>query len=223
MWREQIGGKGRKNFDAQSGAAMTLRSDHVAGAFFFLFGILVFAISGDLPFGTITAPGAGMMPKLMAGLMMVFAVCVAANPSDSKPFVTIDWSDRWHAILVVLITAVAAVAYRPLGFLITMSTLVFSLLALVEFRSKLLAPANKQEVMTIAGAMLALMALINAIERGQLAHIYLGVPIILIVAVLLVRRVVVVAGAYSIGLTLFAYWLFGKALKAPLERGLLWF
>ena len=27
----------------------------------------------------------------------------------------------------------------------------------------------------------------------------------------------------TIGLTLFAYWLFGKALKAPLERGLLWF
>ena len=34
---------------------------------------LVFAISGDLPFGTCPSPGAGMMPKLMAGLMMLFA------------------------------------------------------------------------------------------------------------------------------------------------------
>jgi hypothetical protein len=148
---------------------MTLRSDHVAGIFFFLLGIVVFAVSGDLPFGTITSPGAGMMPKLMAGLMMVFAVCVAANPTDSKPFAEVDWSDRWHAILVVAITVAAVVSYRFAGFLITMSLLVFALLVVVE------------------------------------------------------RRNVLIAAAYSICLTLFAYWLFGKALKAPLERGLLWF
>ena len=148
---------------------MTLRSDHVAGGFFFLFGIFVFAISGDLPFGTISAPGAGMMPKLMAGLMMLFAALVFAKPAGSKPLADIDTSDRWHAILVVLITAAAVLAYRPLGFLITMTLLVFGLLVVVE------------------------------------------------------RRNVFIAAAYSVGLTLFAYWLFGKALKAPLEQGLLWF
>jgi hypothetical protein len=41
--------------------------------------------------------------------------------------------------------------------------------------------------------------------------------------VLVERRHALVAAGYSIGLTLFAYWLFGKALKSPLERGLLWF
>ena len=37
------------------------------------------------------------------------------------------------------------------------------------------------------------------------------------------RRNLLLAAAYSVGLTLFAYWLFGKALKAPLERGILGF
>jgi hypothetical protein len=37
------------------------------------------------------------------------------------------------------------------------------------------------------------------------------------------RRKPLPALAYSVGLTLFAYWLFGKALKSPLERGILWF
>jgi hypothetical protein len=48
---------------------------------------------------------------------------------------------------------------------------------------------------------------------------------LLVFALLVVveRRNVWHAAAYSIGLTLFAYWLFGKALKSPLERGLLWF
>ena len=129
----------------------------------------MFAISGDLPFGRLSAPGAGMMPKLVAGLMMLFAALVVVGSSSSRRFSEIDWSDRGHAALVVLIAAAAVIAYRPLGFLIAMALLVFALLVVVE------------------------------------------------------RRKVLIAAAYSIGLTLFAYWLFGKALKSPLERGLLWF
>ncbi|MGH6771403.1 MAG: tripartite tricarboxylate transporter TctB family protein [Xanthobacteraceae bacterium] len=146
-----------------------LRSDHVAGVFFIALGIVVFALSGDLPFGTITAPGAGMMPKLMAFLMMLFAAVVIIGGRVSQPFANIDWSDRWHALLVVAITAAAIFAYQRIGFLLTMSLLVFALLVVVE------------------------------------------------------RRNVFIAATYSVGLTLFAYWLFGKALKAPLEHGWLWF
>jgi tripartite tricarboxylate transporter TctB family protein len=146
-----------------------LRADHVAGAAFIALGIVVFAISGDLPFGRLSAPGAGMMPKLSTGLMMLLAALIVAAAPGSRKLAEIDWSDRGHAALVVSITAVAVAAYRPLGFLLTMTLLVFALLVLVE------------------------------------------------------RRNALVAAAYSIGVTLFAYWLFGKALKSPLERGVLWF
>jgi hypothetical protein len=148
---------------------MIIRADHVAGAAFVVLGIVVFAISGDLPFGSLSAPGAGMMPKLVAALMMLFAVLIIAGGRASQPLATIDWSDRGHAALVVVIFAAAIAGYRVLGFLLTMSLLVFALLVGVE------------------------------------------------------RQRVLPAAAYSIGLALFAYWLFGVALKAPLERGLLWF
>ena len=148
---------------------MTIRSDHVAGGIFIVFGILVFALSGDLPFGSLSSPGAGMMPKLMAGLMMAFALLVAFGGASSPPLATIDWSDAWHALQVVAITACAIAAYQPLGFIVTMSLLVFALLVIVE------------------------------------------------------RRNLLRAAAYSVALTLFAYWLFGIALKSPLERGVLWF
>ena len=130
---------------------------------------MVFAISGDLPFGSLTAPGAGMLPKLAAGLMIAFAAVIILSGRGSPPVSTIDWSDWKHAALLVFITATATLAYRPLGFLLTMSLLVFLLLVVVE------------------------------------------------------RRNFLRAAAYAIALTLFAYWLFGKALKSPLERGLLWF
>jgi Tripartite tricarboxylate transporter TctB family len=148
---------------------MTLRSDHVAGAAFVVFGIVVFAFSGDLPFGRLSAPGAGMLPKLLIVLMIAFGIALMARATTSPPFAAIDWSDRGHALLVVIITAVAIALYQRLGFLVTMSLLVFALLAVVERRNPLL------------------------------------------------------AAAYSVGLTVFAYWLFGKALKAPLEQGILGF
>jgi hypothetical protein len=148
---------------------MTLRSDHVAGAAFVVFGIVVFALSGDLPFGRLSAPGAGMLPKLLTVLMIGLAIAVTAGAAASQPFANIDWSDGGHALKVVLIAAAAIVAYQPLGFLLTMSILVFALLVIVE------------------------------------------------------RRPLHYSAAYAITLTLFAYWLFGKALKAPLERGILGF
>jgi Tripartite tricarboxylate transporter TctB family len=148
---------------------MTLRSDHVAGAAFVVFGLIAYALSGDLPFGRLSAPGAGMMPKLLIILMIAFAVALMARAAQSQPYVEIDWSDRWHALLVVAITIVAVASYQTLGFLLTMSLLVFALLVIVE------------------------------------------------------RKPPHYAAAYAITLTLIAYWVFGKALKAPLERGLLGF
>ncbi len=136
---------------------------------FIALGVLIIAASGDLPFGTLSAPGAGMMPKVMAGFMILFSLLMIAGAAESPPVSTVDWSDRGHAALVVVITGIAVAVYTRLGFLITMSLLVFALLVVVE------------------------------------------------------RRRLLPAAAYSIGLTLFAYWLFDKVLRSPLEPGVFWF
>jgi hypothetical protein len=146
-----------------------LRADHVAGGAFIALGVAVFALSGELPFGTLTQPGAGMMPKLVATLMMIFAVAMMATSRDSPRFAGLDWSDAGHAALVVAITAIGIACYVWLGFIITMSLLVVALLVVVERKSPIYA-----------------------------------VP-------------------YALILVIFAWWLFGKALKAPLERGILGF
>jgi hypothetical protein len=148
---------------------MTLRSDHVAGGAFVAFGILVFAISGDLPFGSLSMPGAGMLPKLVTGLMMLFGLALIAGAAQNQPFAAIGWSDGSHALQVVVIAAVAVASYQTLGFLLTMSLLVFVLLVVIE------------------------------------------------------RQPIHYAAAYAIALTGVAWWVFGKALKAPLETGILGF
>ena len=148
---------------------MTLRADHIAGGAFVIFALIVFALSGDLPFGNLSSPGAGMMPKLLLVLMILFGLTLIFSAASSQRLTEIDWSDRNHALLVVAIAAIAISVYQWLGFILTMSLLVFALLTVVE------------------------------------------------------RKNLVRAAAYSIGLTTVAWWVFGTALKSPLEKGILGF
>ena len=113
---------------------MTLRADHVAGAFFIGVGLLIIALSGDLPTGTLSLPGSGFMPKIVAVLTICFGLVLALRAGESKPFATVPWSDAKHAAMVVGITAIGAVLYERLGFLTTNILLMFALLVVIERR-----------------------------------------------------------------------------------------
>ena len=60
-----------------------IRADHVAGGALAAFGLLVLALSGDLPIGTLSFPGAGMMPKLLASLLVVFGILLSCAPGKA--------------------------------------------------------------------------------------------------------------------------------------------
>jgi Tripartite tricarboxylate transporter TctB family len=113
---------------------MILRRDHIAGGAFVTGGALVSAFSGDLPWGSLAMPGAGMMPKLVLSLMIIFGLVLMARGSTSPPLSEIDWSDRTHALCVIVAAALATALYTTLGFVLTMSLLLFGLTATVERR-----------------------------------------------------------------------------------------
>lgn len=113
---------------------MTLRTDHVAGAAFIAFGVLIIALSGDLPIGALSMPGSGFMPKILAGFTIAFGIVLMVRAGESKPFVEIEWTDAMHAAAVTLITAVAVYFFETLGFLTTMAAMMFVLLIAIERR-----------------------------------------------------------------------------------------
>jgi len=123
--------------DRRSGRRAVIRRDHIAGGAFIIAGLLVFAMSGDLPFGTLASPGAGMMPKLVLGLLIAFGAILVARAGESPPFATIDWGDFRHAATVVAVTAIAAALYTTIGFVLSVSLLLFVLLYFIERRSLL--------------------------------------------------------------------------------------
>jgi putative tricarboxylic transport membrane protein len=146
---------------------MNLRADYIAGGAFIALGLLVFILGWDLPFGRITAPGAGMLPKLMAGMMIAFGTIVAVIRSHGEKLHEIPWSDFSHAALVIVIAAAATLLYSRLGFLITMPLLVFALLAVVERRNLVMAAVFSVSLTLFAYWLFAIV-LKAPLERGSL-------------------------------------------------------
>lgn len=146
---------------------MKLRADHVAGAFFVVIGVLVIALSGDLPFGQMSMPGAGFLPLIVAILIILFSGLLFLRARESPVFAEITWDDGRHALQVIVITAVAVSLYTVLGFIITM--------------------------------ILMMVALTIVIERKNILR----------------------AGAYSVCVVLVTYITFAHVLKAPLPPGVL--
>lgn len=146
---------------------MIIRTDHVAGSAFVALGIGVLALSGDLPVGTLSFPGAGMMPKLVAGLMIVFGLLLVGRAGESAPLASLAWGDLPHAARVVAITAVAIALYQPLGFVITMALLLFTLTFGAERRPVLAAAAFSAGVVALTYLLFAVV-LKTPLEPGVL-------------------------------------------------------
>ena len=120
---------------------MILRRDHIAGGAFVAAGVLILAVSHDLPFGRLASPGAGMLPVLVIALMMLFGLILVLQARMSPPIAEISWHDLPHAARVTAVAAAAASLYTTLGFVITMALLLFTLVYVIERRGLLAALA----------------------------------------------------------------------------------
>ncbi len=143
---------------------MTLRTDHVAGGAAILVGLLVLALSGDLPLGSLSFPGAGMWPKLICTLMIILGLLLCAQARASRPIAEIDWSNLTHAATVTGATAAAIALYPVLGFIVSISLLLTGL-ALLERRRPLAAVIYGVGVSVAVYALFTIL-LKSPLERG---------------------------------------------------------
>lgn len=132
---------------------MTLRADHVAGAAFVAFGGAIIALSGDLPVGALSMPGAGFLPRIVATLTIVFGLALVLRASaESPPFAELDWADGKHALMVTAITGGGILFYERLGFIVTMLLTLMALLTIVERRNPLRAAIFCAAIVTVTYA-----------------------------------------------------------------------
>src|SRR5262249_21959469 len=139
----------------RQGRGVILRTDHVAGGAFVAFGAIVLALSGELPVGSLSMPGAGMLPKLVAILLIVFGVVIVLRGRESAPLASLSWNDLPHAARVVAITAV------------TMALMLFTLIFGAERRNPLAAAAFSIGVVALT-YLLFEVALKTPLEHGTI-------------------------------------------------------
>ena len=111
---------------------MILRRDHIVGGVLLAIAALVYLLSGDLPAGTLGSPGPGMLPYISLALIAGFALVLLVAARESPPFADTPWSDLPHAASVTVAAILAIALYESLGFVITMTALIFGVLALIE-------------------------------------------------------------------------------------------
>jgi hypothetical protein len=114
-----------------------LRIDHVAGAALALFAVAVAWESRSLPLGSLSEPGPGYAPMVLAAALGLFGLLVAALGGGSTGWRALRWGEARHAAAIFACCAFAATFLETLGYRLTMLTILLFLLGAVERRRPL--------------------------------------------------------------------------------------
>jgi putative tricarboxylic transport membrane protein len=114
-----------------------LRVDQVAGALLALFAAVVAWESRVLPLGTLSEPGPGYAPMMLAVVLGVVGVVVIALGGGSAAFRDMRWGEAKHAAAILGSCVFAALVLERIGYRLTMLAILLFLLGAVERRRPL--------------------------------------------------------------------------------------
>ena len=109
-----------------------LTRDRIAGLALLLFAVLVMWEDRAFPLGTITKPGPGYMPMVLAIILAGMAILVIVAGGGSPALAALDWSEKKHALAILVGCVFTALALERIGYRLTVILLVGLLLWVVE-------------------------------------------------------------------------------------------
>jgi putative tricarboxylic transport membrane protein len=113
------------------------RDQAAGGAFIVLAGFVIFE-SRKLPFGSMSDPGPGYWPVVLAVALAAFGLAVILLGTASPRLAASEWSGSRKAIAILGACAFVALALDRLGYRLTMVAVVVFLLGVVERKHPLL-------------------------------------------------------------------------------------
>lgn len=120
------------NEPTAAGAQRFVRGDHVAGLVFIAVALLLAWENGAYPVGSLSEPGPGYMPLMLAGSLGVFGLLIALRGAGSPLLDTIDWTEGKRGIVLLIACGVATFALERIGYRLTMIALLAFMLGVVE-------------------------------------------------------------------------------------------
>jgi hypothetical protein len=113
------------------------RIDHVAGAALALLAVAVARESRSLPLGSLSEPGPGYAPMVLAAVLGFCGLLVIAVGGGSAAWRALRWGEARHAAAIFACCAFAALFLERLGYRLTMLAILLFLLGAVERRRPL--------------------------------------------------------------------------------------
>ena len=115
-----------------------LRSDQVSGLMLVALALYVWWMNRAYPIGTLSEPGPGYVPLLLAIFMGVMGLLVTLSGGKSMPLAAMEWTEATRAIALLVACGVAAYALERLGYRITMAALLVFFLGVMERRKPMM-------------------------------------------------------------------------------------
>ena len=110
----------------------SLTIDQVAGSFFAAFSLLVLWETRKIPFGFLAEPGPGVVPTLLASILLVCSIAVIIGGRSGKRAAEVQWTEWRHAIAILGTCAFMALAMERFGYRLTMFIALLALVGIVE-------------------------------------------------------------------------------------------
>lgn len=109
-----------------------LTRDRAAGIVILLFSLAVMWETRVLPLGSFHNPGPGYMPMLLAIVLGAMGVLVVLGGGGSPPLASLDWSEKKHALAILVGCAFTALVMERIGYRLTVILLLGFILWVVE-------------------------------------------------------------------------------------------
>ena len=116
----------------------SLRSDQVSGLLLLALALYVAWMNRAYPIGTLSEPGPGYVPLLLAAFMGAMGLLVALSGGKSTALAALEWTEAKRAIALLVACGVAAYALERLGYRITMAALLVFFLGAMERRNPMM-------------------------------------------------------------------------------------
>lgn len=124
--------------ESKSANSRSLRSDQVSGLMLVALALYVWWMNRAYPIGSLSEPGPGYVPLLLAIFMGAMGLLVALSGAKSMPLAAMQWTEAKRAIALLIACGVAAYALERLGYRITMAALLIFFLGVMERRKPMM-------------------------------------------------------------------------------------
>jgi putative tricarboxylic transport membrane protein len=107
-------------------------SDRISGGLLLLLALFVLWQNRAYPVGSLSEPGAGFLPQLLAGGLALVALLIVWRGGNSAALAALGWSEAARPLVIIAACAVATLALEPLGYRTAIMALLVFLLGVIE-------------------------------------------------------------------------------------------